>query len=206
VSTLAFLTPSAGVPARSPMAAAAARAGAVTELRDGWEIALHYGDPSEERRRMRETVAFADRSALRKLERLGPGVPGTATHDGAGGWLCPVTANRSLLLGGRTTVADDDLDLTCAHAALSLVGPGARELLARFCALDVRERSLPVGGFRPGSVARAPGYLLRPAEDELLLLVGSAFGEYLYDVVADAAGPLGGGPAGESAYAERLNA
>jgi hypothetical protein len=62
----------------------------------------------------------------------------------------------------------------------------------------------PVGGFRPGSVARTPGYLLREADDQLLLLVGWALGEYLYEVVADAAEPLGGGPVGVDGLAARL--
>jgi sarcosine oxidase gamma subunit len=63
-------------------------------------------------------------------------------------------------------------------------------LLARFCAIDVRPHVMPVGAFRPGSVARTPGFVLRTSEDSLLLLVGWAFGEYLWDVVADAAGRL----------------
>jgi sarcosine oxidase gamma subunit len=49
---------------------------------------------------------------------------------------------------------------------------------------------MPVGAFRPGSVARTPGYVLRTAADSLLVLVGWAFGEYLWQVVADAAGVL----------------
>jgi len=57
----------------------------------------------------------------------------------------------------------------------------------------------PVGGFRPGSVARTPGYVLREAEDRLLVMVGWALGEYLWQVVADAARHLGGGPVGADA-------
>jgi glycine cleavage system aminomethyltransferase T len=205
VSALGFLTVSADALAQSSMAAAAARGGAISEPVDGWEIAMHYGDAAEERRRMRETVAFVDRSSLGKWETIGVSdAPiGSAARDAAGTWLCPVTPERTLHLGASPGGATD---LTSAYAALALVGPAARELLARFCALDVREQSLPVGGFRPGSIARTPGYLLRPAADELLLLVGWALGEYLYDVVADAAGPLGGGPAGATAYAEHADA
>jgi sarcosine oxidase, subunit gamma len=91
------------------------------------------------------------------------------------------------------------VDVTCAHAALALLGPGARELLARFCAIDVRPSVTPAGAFRPGSVARTPGYLLYEEEQRLLVMVGWALGEYLWEVVADAAGHLGGGPVGADA-------
>ena len=46
---------------------------------------------------------------------------------------------------------------------------------------------MPVGGFRPGSVARTPGYVLREDADRFLMLFGWALGEYLWTVVADAA-------------------
>ena len=38
--------------------------------------------------------------------------------------------------------------------------------------------------------------MIREDEERYLLLVGSAYGEYLWTVVADAAGHLGGGPIG----------
>ncbi|HEV3034712.1 MAG TPA: sarcosine oxidase subunit gamma family protein [Solirubrobacteraceae bacterium] len=142
--------------------------------------------------------------------------PGMAEHV-TGTWWCPVTPSRVLMLGesgqapalratleqaaeearGTVTV----LDVTCGLAAMSLIGPGARELLARFCAIDVRPALAPPGAFRPGSVARTPGYVLVEAEDRLLVLVGWALGEYLWQVVADAAAQLGGGPVGAEALA-----
>jgi glycine cleavage system aminomethyltransferase T len=95
------------------------------------------------------------------------------------------------------------IDVTSGLAALTLAGPGSGELLARFCAIDVRLSVTPVNGFRPGSVARTPGYLLREREDGLLVLVGWALGEYLWEVVADAAEHLGGGPVGADALQAR---
>jgi heterotetrameric sarcosine oxidase gamma subunit len=134
-------------------------------------------------------------------------------------WWCPVTPSRALVLGepaaarelresvaaavaevaGNGETSATVADVTCGLAALALIGPGANELLARFCAIDVRPAVTPVAGFRPGSVARTPGYLLRESEQRLLVLVGWALGEYLYEVVADAAGHLGGGPVGADA-------
>ena len=214
--SLAFLsvTPGAAV-ARSPMERLARAAGGVFEERDGWSVATSFGAVVAERSRIAQTVGFADRSWMRKFElRTGAGTAaagdgslapatmeafGTATRTADGGWRCPVTPERTLLLGGREPLVDDALDLTCAHAALELAGPLAGECLARFCAIDVRPSVLPVGGFRPGSVARTPGYLLRTRPDALLILTGWAYGEYLWETVATAAQRLGGGPVGTEA-------
>jgi glycine cleavage system aminomethyltransferase T len=172
----------------------AAAAGAQFETRDGWEVPVGYDGSGDYSR----TVAFADRSQLTKLELNGPAPlafePGVAQQrDGA--WWCPVTPSRTLVLGGSVASGDATVvDLTSGLAALALIGPLANELLARFCAIDPRPASMPVAAFRPGSVARTPGYVLRTEEHELLIMVGWALGAYLWEVVADAASHLGGGP------------
>ncbi len=199
----AFLTVAAdGATARSPMEAMALSSGGRFERRDGWNVAVAFADPLVERERLQRTVGFVDRSRIRKLQLHGGAEPtelGLATLAADGAWWCPVTPQRTVILGGDGSVPPGALDLTSAHAALALIGPGANELLARFCAIDARARLLPVGAFRPGSVARTPGYVLRTAADSLLIMVGWALGEYLWQVVADAAAHLGGGPVGEAA-------
>jgi heterotetrameric sarcosine oxidase gamma subunit len=253
MTALAFLTPDAApgtVLARSPMEGRARAAGASVEPRAGWNVAASYAVGAErERERLTQTVAFADRSHLTKLEvQAEPEVLAAVIHAASGGavglgprlavradgaWWCPVTPSRALVLadseqdGGvrvrnavtaaaanatsLVSVIDATslvsvIDVTSGLAALTLAGPGSGELLARFCAIDVRLSVTPVCGFRPGSVARTPGYLLREREDRLLVLVGWALGEYLWEVVADAAEHLGGGPVGADVFQENGDA
>ncbi len=228
--SLAFLEPRASssrqLRARSPMERAACATGARLAQIEGWNVPNAYSDPSTERERLTRTVGFVDRSHLTKLELQGApialewiraAVPAVG-EDGT--WWCAVTPARVLLLcepgpaaGLRAALAQARskgpgevcvLDVTCALSALSLVGPLARELLARFCAIDVRAAVTPVAAFRPGSVARTPGYVLAQAPERLLVLVGWAYGEYLWQVVAEAAAELGGGPVGEEALGHLL--
>jgi heterotetrameric sarcosine oxidase gamma subunit len=100
-----------------------------------------------------------------------------------------------MVIGGGPA-PDDALDVTCNYAALTIIGPQARETIARFCALDLRPQTSPPHSFRPASIARQPGMLLVQDEDRFLLLFGWAIAEYMWTVVADAANPLGGSPIG----------
>jgi glycine cleavage system aminomethyltransferase T len=187
VSALDFLQPTADAVARSPMERQALDAGARFEVRDGWSVAVAYDNASAD-----APVRWADVSHLPKIEVHGHHelALGQATRTD-GGWRCPVTRDRTLVIGDRDA---DGVDLTSALAALTVSGPLAREVFARFCALDLRPQSLPVGGFRPGSVARTPGYVLREDDERFLMLFGWALGEYMWTVVSDAASALGGEP------------
>jgi sarcosine oxidase subunit gamma len=196
----AFLTPGGPAPARSPLERLARAAGARFEVRDGWSVAVGYVGQAAP-----GATAWGDLSHLTKLEAQGPsGRPlGTAERDGEA-WWCPVTAQRTLVLGPpgagevlRERLAGlDVVDVTCAYAALAVLGPGAREVLARLTALDLRPAVTPVGAFRPGSVARTPAMVLKEADERFLVLFGAALAEYMWTVVADAAEHLGGRPVG----------
>lgn len=220
MSALDFLSPDravAGLAARSPMAREAAAAGARVEVRDGWEVAVDYGDRDAELRALAETVAFVDRSQLGTIELQGAesaldALPGTGAPGSQDGRWLRVTPMRALVLCEPAAtaalrerlereLAGHALDVTAAYAKLVVAGPLAREAIARFCALDLRPQVTPVGVFRPGSVARTPGAVLREADERYVLLFGAAYGGYMWSVVADAVGELGGRAAGADALA-----
>jgi heterotetrameric sarcosine oxidase gamma subunit len=211
--SLAFLSPSTGALSRSPMERQASAAGASFEQRNGWNVAVRFDGLEAERERARSTVGFADLSHLGKVELQGPQPRhlerGTATHaDGM--WWCPYTADRTLVLCETTDLPTlrerlvehaashyeltSVIDVTTAFAALAIGGPLAREVFARFTAIDLRDQVTPVRGFRPGSVGRTPGAILRQGEQRWLMLFGAALGQYMWTVVGDAAERLGGGP------------
>jgi heterotetrameric sarcosine oxidase gamma subunit len=228
--SLAFLTPGDGAVARSPMEREALAAGARIERRDGWNVSVAFEGPERERLACRETVGFADLSALGKIEIqanaaetaaiVAVGSRGERLELGrasraAGAWWCPYTSERALVLCDpadaaplreRLEEAAGDVqgpagvvDVTTVHGALAIAGPLARELFARFTAIDLRPQVTPVRGFRPGSLARVPGAILREAEERYLMLFGAALGRYVWTVVADAAQSLGGAPVGVDA-------
>ena len=204
--SLEFLSPAPSAVARSPMEREALAAGATIEQRDGWNVAVSF---EGEQGRL-GTVAFADRSQLGKLELIREhGLELGSAHRRDDAWWCPTSKERALILCEpartaelRAQLGDGVVDLTSAMGALTIAGPLAPETFARFTAIDLRPQVTPVHGFRPGSVARTPGAILREAEDRWLMLFGAALGSYVWTVVADAAAGLGGGPIGVDALAE----
>ena len=223
--SLEFLSPSAGALARSPMERQALAAGAELERRDGWNVAVRFDGEEAEAARCRQSVGFADLSHLGKVELQAgadelSGIAGEPLELGRAtrfedGWWCPYTADRTLVVCEPTDLptlrerlvehaaGQDELtsvvDVTTAFAALAIGGPLAREVFARFTAIDLRDVSTPPESFRPGSVARTGGAILRESEDRWLMLFGAAYGQYMWTVVADAAEHLGGAPVGVDA-------
>jgi glycine cleavage system aminomethyltransferase T len=206
--SLEFLSAGAAAPdavARSPMERQARAAGAQLQARDGWNVAISYGSPEQERHACASTAGWVDVSHLGKLELQGPGITeradlelGRATRRD-GGWWCPLTPDRALVIGARPERLPEQtsvVDVGTVFAAMTLVGPLSREVFARFCAADLRPKVTPVSGLRPVSIARQPGLIVCEADDRYLFLFGWAVGQYMWTVVEDAAVHLGGRPVG----------
>ena len=206
--------------ARSPLEHELRRAGASFAVRDGWSVATRFGSVAAELQSARCRVAISDRSWLAKFELQAPAQQlaelagehaggalelGRARHhDGA--WWCPVTARRLLVVAPPSCAAalhaDLDeaaaglgfasvVDVSAGMAAILVLGPGARELLATLTALDLRAVAAPEGALRPGSVARVPAIVLHERAGRFLVLFGAAQAEYVWSVVADAGEALG---------------
>ncbi len=141
---------------------------------------------------------------------------GSATRA-AEAWWCPLTTRRALVIcepsglaglrqklteaSSRASAPVSVIDVTTLFAAMTLVGPLAREVFARFCAADLRPAVTPLHGLRPGSIARQPGIILREDDDRFLFLFGWAIGHYMWTTVQDAGSHLGGMPVGLEALA-----
>jgi glycine cleavage system aminomethyltransferase T len=216
MSALAFLSPGPAATARSPMEPGAAAAGATFEERDGWDVAIAFPDED----RSASVVGFADLSHLGKIEVQGDvsAITGHQLELGRalradGAWWCPYSKERAVVLcesadtgplRDRLAAADTGglasvVDVTAVWGAMTILGPLARETFARFTAIDLRPQVTPPHAFRPGSVARTGGAILCEAPDRFLMLFGAALGQYVWTVVADAAGNLGGAPVGVDA-------
>jgi glycine cleavage system aminomethyltransferase T len=222
MSSLAFLSPGPGALAKSPMEPGAAAAGATFEERDGWKVAVSF--PGEDF----SVVGFADLSHMGKIEVQGDVAAitgrnlelGTALRE-EGAWWCPYSPTRAVVLCSpadavalrdslTASAADANglasvIDITAAQGAMTILGPLAREVFARFTAIDLRPQVTPVHGWRPGSVARTGGAILCEAPDRYLMLFGAALGQYVWTTVKDAAEHLSGGPVGIDAL-PRLDA
>ena len=226
MSSLAFLSPGPGALAKSPMEPGAAAAGAVFEERDGWKVAVSF--PDEERAlstvgfadmsqiwKMELQAGADDLAAMVSAATGGATLElGRATRAERA-WWCPYSPTRAVVLcrscdtaalrdlltasaadaNGLTSV----IDITAAQGAMTILGPLAREVFARFTAIDLRPQVTPVHAWRPGSVARTGGAILCEAPDRYLMLFGAALGQYVWQTVADAAEHLGGGPVGVDA-------
>jgi heterotetrameric sarcosine oxidase gamma subunit len=216
---------------RSPMERQSRAVGGRFEVRDGWVLPVAYASPEHEAETLRRTAGWVDMSHLAKLElqaapedlktivssgASGPVELGSA-HRTPGTWWSPLAPSRVLVIcepSTRTTVhglLEDAIgtsgapaslvDVSATFAALTVVGPSAREVLARFCAIDLRPQVTPVGAVRPGSVARQPGIVICEGDQRFLMLFGWAVGEYVWSQVEEAGRRLGGAPVGVDALA-----
>ena len=95
----------------------------------------------------------------------------------------------------------DVVDVTSSFAALTLVGPLAREVFARFCAIDLRSGAHPARRLAPRLDRPPAGHLICEAEDRSAA-VRLGDGRVRVDGRRRRRHHLGGGPIGVDALAE----
>ena len=113
-----------------------------------------------------------------------PTEPNTLRGDAI--WLGP---DEWLVLGGREEEypgAAAAVDVSANRVGFALSGPGAADVLAQSCSLDLHPAAFPPGRCAQTLVARAQVILLRPDEDTFHLLVRPSFAPYLRAWLEDA--------------------
>jgi sarcosine oxidase subunit gamma len=101
-------------------------------------------------------------------------------------WLGP---DEWLVLGGREEEfpeAAAAVDVSANRVAFELSGPGAADVLARGCSLDLHPSAFPPGRCAQTLVARAQVILFRADEETFQLLVRPSFAGYLQAWLEDA--------------------
>jgi glycine cleavage system aminomethyltransferase T len=197
MSVLDFLSPRAAAAtgdfrplARSSMERRYRDAGAIFDERGGWLVPATVPGQDEHL----EHVGLADLSHLTKLEVRPAGEPVTGR---AVTWY-PLSERRALCLCNEPEL-DDVLaqlqgrmvvDVTAGWGVLALVGPDAPTALRRLTHLH----HFPSGG----EVAHITAHVFEQP-DGFWILFPQEYGHYLYEVAADVAGALGGGPVGVDA-------
>jgi heterotetrameric sarcosine oxidase gamma subunit len=113
-----------------------------------------------------------------------PMAPNTVAGDAI--WLGP---DEWLVLGGREQDypdAEAAVDLSANRVCFELSGPGAADVLARGCALDLHQSVFPPGRCAQTLVARVQVILYRTDEHGFRLLVRPSFADYLLTWFRDA--------------------
>ncbi len=97
-----------------------------------------------------------------------------------------ILSNRLFLAGIDAEGRESD----AGFAALEIEGPGATTVLRRLTELPLAD--LPA----VGALAHVRAWIFAEGEERYRLFFEQEYGHYLWEVIVDAAAPLGGGPAG----------
>jgi glycine cleavage system aminomethyltransferase T len=189
-----------------------AQAGGVMVMRDGHQVAAHFGSTATEVAVCVKRVGLAVRSDLAAIdvvgaeewldhflaEVLGRQVPsrGRARRI-AGTWCCRVASDRAVVIGPWTATTRIERDPADANAVLTLVGPRGHQVLSD-AGIDP---DLPIGGFRQAWFADSPTLLVRESTDRYLLVVEAEQAGEAWRTLLDAGRSLGLSMVGAEALA-----
>ena len=188
-----------------------------------WRLPESFADPEWEALRVRQGVGLQDVSAIGKLDLKGRDgerlLAGLAPQDHLS--VLRLTPDQILILTlpgrqgqvalgllqilSRTPGCAHVTDVTGALSAFALVGPGAREVLAKLTSLDLPPDAFPNGACAQGGLAKVHVLIHREDWDQLpayRLLLGRELGEYGWEAIQKAGASLGLVPFGLAA--ERL--
>ncbi|MEU8268647.1 sarcosine oxidase subunit gamma family protein [Sphaerisporangium sp. NPDC049002] len=118
-----------------------------------------------------------------------PVEPGTWLRSGVADvlWLGP---DEWLVIGDLDIPRSEDVavtDVSALRTTLLVAGPGARDLLAHGCSLDLHPSVVGPGRCAQTMLARAQVVLVAREDDEFWVLVRASFARYLADWLTDAA-------------------
>jgi sarcosine oxidase gamma subunit len=174
--------------ARSSMQRRLAEAGAEFEERDGWLVAVRLPEDEDRRIAVRDvTHAYHVIEADGHVElEFGDGDYGVRPPTGRGR---TVVARPRHGAGAAGNLPEGAMDMTAAWAGIEIQGSGASRVMRRLTELDLDE--LPLVGL----LAHVRALIARAGDEHYLVFFPQEYGHYLWEVVVDAAEPLGGGPA-----------
>jgi sarcosine oxidase gamma subunit len=175
-------------------------AGGVMVMRDGHQVAAHFGSIATEVAVCVKRVGLAVRSDLTAIDLvpdawLADQVPshGRARRIAAR-WYCRVASDRAVVIGPRSELQQQP---ERPRTVLTLVGPKAHQVLA-----DAGLRNgLDLGGLRESWFAESPALLLRESAARYLLVVDTSEAGEAWRTLLDAGRSLGLSMVGAEALA-----
>ena len=186
------------------------RHSARVETRDGWFVAVKYADePNSSGNALvdlahRPTWELAGPEVGQRLSELcGTDVALRRIHIGDGWQAYRLTPARSIVFGKIPNLPSGTLDVSGGWVSLALIGRDVERLLNKVTAVDLRERTMPVGGCCQGPIFGVNTLFGRFADRFELHICGDS-AEFLWDVLMDAGEEFGLKPAGADFAKMRL--
>lgn len=169
-------------------------------MRDGWEVAVTYphsaagGNLLIDRSHRLTFEINGPETGASVMTLCGTDIPLRKIHVGDGWEVYRLTPSRALQFG-KQAPPRNALDVTGGWATLALVGPDATRILSKITAVDLRDRTLPVGSCCQGPIFGVNTLFGRFA-NRFELHVCSDSADFFCDVLFDAGREFQLAPAG----------